>query len=302
MRKFLALLLALTMMICCGMTAFAETGGSQTITLEVPEPEVIVPVFIIKKPVVGEKLDYNVTVNENAQYADKYYARLLEVRVDDTQISGDGSYVCAAGTYKYKLSAWLNDDSAGYIIRNETNATVLVDTGKQRDDGTEIYEGYRVPRTNVNGYEPWAEYEFTLDIAPSWTLTIPSTQTITFGVENNPVNLNTFVTGVENLSDSVNIYVFAKYDGVFRETSDDEQTISYTLKNGNGSSYERNKLFRVNTNVKGLTADARSDHQAAENTVLYISNETWKSAEPGSYETTITYTSSLDEDPTGQNG
>lgn len=286
MRKFLALLLTLTMMFCCGMTAFAQTGGSQTITLEVPDPNEIVPVFYIKKPIVGDPFSddiYYNTANSENRYA------TLSCSVSDTPI--DRGSACEPGVYEYLLYAW--DCPEGCYFSNTKKASVYIDTGKSDENGI-IYEGpFEVERKNPNAIgEPYALYDFTYTVTESWTLIIPSGQTIEFDKEENPVILNASVSSVENISDDVSIYVYAKHTGVFNHETDSTKTIPFILSKGS-ENIAADALFMVNENRRSGAQTERTDNWLSETYNINISSDDWDSAEPGNYATVITYSSSF---------
>ena len=126
----------------------------------------------------------------------------------------------------------------------------------------------------------------------SWMLTIPSDQTITYGEENSSVDVRTYITEVQNLENTTSIYVYATHTGTFVETSDSSKTIPFTFSCAN-SNREANVAFLVNENVMKVDNEERTDHWVAESATITITSEDWSAAEPGTYETDISYSSGL---------
>ena len=276
MKKTLAFLLTLMMLFSLSTTAFAETSGGQTLTVEVPSDTVITPSVIITLPVVGDhvpEIASTVQIDPEDEYKDYMNVSDISITLDGVALTED-TVRYEPGVYVYTFTI----TSADRYTLSEFSATVNGDS--------------TATQTYISEDGKTAIYQFTYSITPSWTLTIPSDQTITYGEENSSVDVRTYISDVQNLETGTPIYVHATHTGTFVETSDSSKTIPFTFSCAN-SNREANVAFLVNENVMKVDNEERADHWVAESATITITSEVWSAAEPGTYETVISYSSGL---------
>ncbi|MBQ3379095.1 MAG: hypothetical protein IJG50_04420 [Clostridia bacterium] len=93
MKRFFAIVLALTLLCCLSLTAYADTSGSQTLTVTIPEAQIITSASVtIRLPSAGA----NPSFAANTADAEKYTAQITSV-VDE-----NGSNLYDSTTYTYE--------------------------------------------------------------------------------------------------------------------------------------------------------------------------------------------------------
>lgn len=294
MKKTLAFLLTLMMLFSLGTTAFADTNGSQTITVEVPDSTVITPTVSINLPVVGEAPDSSTFVcwvDGNAEYSNLYTGDSMQITLNGTAFTEDMLY--DYGSYVYTFQVSILDNMGGYTFSTEpANVSGIT----FNEDHTASSTTYTAEQISISDDSRTATYRFTYSVVPSWTLNIPSNQDITYGLTTNPVNLTTSITDVKNMLDTTPIYVHATHTGTFIEITDSSKTIPFTLSDST-TTYVADTPFLVNINKGVSNGSGRYDYMDAgfRNADISITSEAWSAAQPGTYKTVISYSSGLTE-------
>ena len=291
MKKTFAFLLALTLLFGLSTAAFADTSGGQTITVEVPDATAITPAVGIDLPVVGQTPDsgaFSAGVDsdlDNENY-NKYDVDSLQITLNGEAFTQGMTY--DHGVYVYTFQVSINNNLGGYVFSADP---ANVDGRIWGDAGIEDHVYDTAAHITLSEDGRTATYQYTYTVTPSWTLTIPSSSTITYGLTNNPVSLTTSISNVTNMLDTTPIYVHATHTGSFVNTTDSGNTIPFALKVGS-TEYAANTPFLVNTN-SGEEGYGRSDYVEISDAVISITTAAWNSAAPGTYETVISYSSGL---------
>ena len=291
MKKALASFLALTLLFGLSTTAVADTDGDQTITVEVPDSTAITPAVGFDLPVVGKTPDSGafsagVDSDVDTENYNKYGVDNLQITLNGEAFTQGMTY--DHGVYVFTFQVSINNNNGGYSFTSDpANVHGIVWGNAGVED--HVYDTAEQISLSPDGRT--ATYQYTYTVTPSWTLTIPSNSTITYGQTYNNVSLSTSVSDVTNMLETTPIYVHVTHTGSFVNTTDSSKTISFALEVGS-TEYAANAPFLVNTN-SGEDGNPRSDYVNISNADIHITTAAWDSAEPGTYQTVISYSSGL---------
>ena len=266
MKKFLSILLALTLLCSIGIMAIADTGGYQTVSAVVPTLEPIhTATLSIRKPVnrlVPASSIEDFTIETDAHYS------IDSVRIND----GLPQYIGGEDA-SWDISL---DPDLGYCFL-EGSRLFLTDL-----DGNAL--GWASPTSIQNGI---AYFTVTVHVPePSWTLNVPADVTIEYGTETTNIPAASF-SDLEDAGLGV-IYCHVWHTG---ELTSGGGSIPFTFYR---SDPEASIAADTPTVVGVVEIDSQSITPTISGTKMVITEAAWEAAVPGTYSTLVTYSSRLD--------
>ena len=292
MKKTLAFLLALMLLFSLSATAIAETSGSQTITLTVPDSTAteLSPTVIMTLPVFGEHP--NNTATPGGDYASYFEVTGITFSKGGTALTDTD--VFEAGEYTISITVHITGND--YIFSTSSAAVVSL-----ADDLVVIF----ADQTDISSDGKYATYTFTYTVdappSPSWTLTIPANMTIEYSAAQTEIDLfnDVSIGNIENLPDTQQINAYFQFTGSFVNDSDSSKTIPFTVlgTTTSGSSVLEagsNHLIKYTHWVDLVNSFTGWDTgEVITSASINITPEAWSAAAPGTYTTTFTYSSSI---------
>ena len=299
MKKVLVLFLVLTMAVSClPVVAFAEMGGNQTITTDVPEETLVTPEVIVTMPEPGEHPTTTGTpTDENASM---YTVTGVSFSQNGTSLSATDTF--GQGTYTVTISVKINEDA--HAAFSSSAATAVSST-----DGTVTYSA---PQASVDSNSKVATYTFEYAIGePSWTLRIPASTEVTYGDNKTTIQFTGMdqeddpleITDLKYVPRSMVIEASFQHTGSFVNKTDSTATIPFTVtdrigeeQGGEQQPYAANTPHKVHSkewqNLPSIPYEGWINGRTATQVSINVTSLAWAAAKPGTYETTFVYSSS----------
>ena len=186
--------------------------------------------------------------------------------------------------------------TSGNNVFSESAATAV--------SSTDAAETYTAAQTTLGENAKTAVYTFTFTIGdPTWTLTIPADTSITYGDNETIIDFeNNHGLEIDNIEDVRKTSIITasfQHTGSFVGTEDSSKTIPFTVTDDKWlyeTTFDANTKYQAHLKkwFEFNTGEAKWVNEYDVSSIkIKISNDAWTQAAPGAYQTTITYSSEL---------
>lgn len=274
MKKYLSFLLIITILCMTCIVAFADTEGEQDVSLDVPETTILPSAAaFIERPVHGGSVASS--VDDFTLPNDVHYS------IASVSVSSEGSTYVGGETVTWTINClpdvgYRFGYSSSFLLTDMNETTLGIGTVSQTEgDICGFSVSYEVP-----------------EFVPTWTLTIPSDVSIEYGSLS--ANLGAPSVGMSNdastpMNGTISCYI--QHAGALSDGSGHSIPFTVILD-------DQLTLVPANTRTECCTVPITNSQISGadmHSAILTFAESALRSATPGHYTTTVTYSSSFSE-------